>query len=63
MQVENNKLKNYGGDYEVFLEKNAAEAEAIAGKEVKVKEQLKKQIKSKNKVSPAEGHSLPLRMK
>ena len=36
----------------MFLEKNAAEAEAIAGKEVKVKEQLKKQIKSKNKVSP-----------
>lgn len=49
-QVENNKLKNYGGDYDMFLEKNAAEATAMAEKEVKAKEQLKSQIKSKSKV-------------
>jgi hypothetical protein len=50
IQVEDNKLKDSGGDYETFLEKNEVEATAMAEKEGKLKEQQKSQIKSKNKV-------------
>jgi len=51
IQVENFLLRDYGGDYDTFLEKNLVEAEAMSEKAVKVKELQKSQIKSKNKVS------------
>lgn len=53
MQVEGHKLKDYGGDYELFLEKNASEADVMAEKQAKQKELEKKQIKAKSKVRAA----------
>ena len=50
VQVEGCKLRDYGGDYELFLEKNSKEAKTMADKEVKQKELQKSQIKSKSKV-------------
>lgn len=50
MQVEGCKLRDYGGDYELFLEKNSKEAEKMADKATKQKELQKSQIKSKSKV-------------
>ena len=51
MQVEGCKLRDYGGDYELFLEKNSKEAKAMSDKQDKQKELAKSQIKSKSKVS------------
>ena len=48
--MEGCKLKDYGGDYEVFMEENQEEAEIMAEKEEVKKEQAKKQIKAKSKV-------------
>lgn len=48
--MEGCKLRDYGGDYEVFLEQNAGEAEIMAEKVEKQKEVQKKQIKAKSKV-------------
>lgn len=50
-QVEGCKLKDYGGDYNVFMEGNEVEAEKMAQKEEAQKEQAKSQIKAKSKVS------------
>ena len=51
MQVENCKLKDYGGAYEVFLQKNSGEAEVMAANSDQQKEVAKKQVKSRSKVS------------
>ena len=48
-QVENCKLRDYEGDYDLFLEKNEGEADAMAEKEAKKKEVEKSQIKAKSK--------------
>jgi ATPase subunit of ABC transporter with duplicated ATPase domains len=47
--VENCKLRDYEGDYDLFLEKNEGEADAMADKEAKKKEVEKSQIKAKSK--------------
>ena len=52
LQVEGCKLKDYGGDYNVFIEGNEVEAEKMAEKEEAQKEQAKSQIKAKSKVHP-----------
>ncbi|KAK9842531.1 hypothetical protein WJX81_004688 [Elliptochloris bilobata] len=51
--VEKCKLKDYEGDYELFLEKNEGEAGVMAEKEAKKKELEKSQIKAKSKMSKA----------
>ena len=50
LQVDNCKLKDYKGDYEVFMEENQDEADVMAEKEKAQKEQAKSQIKAKSKV-------------
>ena len=49
--MESGKLRDYGGNYDVFLARNASEATVMADKEEKQKELAKKQIKAKSKVS------------
>lgn len=53
VQVEKCKLKDYEGDYELFLEKNEKEADVMAEKEAKKKELEKSQIKAKSKARAA----------
>ncbi|KAI3431868.1 hypothetical protein D9Q98_010619 [Chlorella vulgaris] len=52
--VEDGKLVDYQGDYELFLEKNEVEAEVMAVKEEKAKEIEKSTIKAKSKMSKSE---------
>lgn len=52
-QVEKCKLRDYEGDYDLFLEKNEGEADAMAEKEAKKKEVEKSQIKAKSKARGA----------
>lgn len=52
LQVEGCKLRDYGGDYELFLSKNASEASVMADKAAKQRELEKKQIKAKSKARP-----------
>lgn len=59
LQVEGCKLKDYGGDYNVFIEGNEVEAEKMAEKEEAQKEQAKKQIKAKSKVNTESAASIP----
>ncbi len=47
--MENCKLRDYEGDYDLFLEKNEGEADVMAEKEAKKKEVEKSQIKAKSK--------------
>ncbi|GAB4823640.1 hypothetical protein N2152v2_010686 [Parachlorella kessleri] len=54
VMVENGKLVDYKGDYEVFLEENEDEAEKMAAKEEKAREIEKSNIKAKSKMSKAE---------
>ena len=54
--MEGSKLRDYGGDYELFLEKNSKEARAMSDKETKQKELQKSQIKSKSKVGSCSAH-------
>lgn len=51
LQVEACKLRDYGGDYDIFLEKNTKEAATMSEKLDKQKELQKSQIKAKSKVS------------
>jgi ATPase subunit of ABC transporter with duplicated ATPase domains len=51
--VEDGQLIDYEGDYELFLEKNAAEALREGKKEEDKKEVAKSQIKAKSKMSKA----------
>lgn len=53
MQVEDQQLMDYKGDYEVFLENNEEEAEKIAAIEDARREVEKSQIKAKSKVRHA----------
>lgn len=50
LQVEDQQLVDYKGDYEVFLEQNEEEAEKIAAIEEARREVEKSQIKAKSKV-------------
>ncbi|PSC69255.1 ABC transporter family [Micractinium conductrix] len=52
--VQNGKLVDYQGDYELFLEQNEEEAEKMAEKEEKQKEIVQSTIKAKSKMSKAE---------
>lgn len=54
------KLKDYGGNYELFLEKNKKEADKMAEKQGRQKELQKSQIKSKSKVGRSSKACLPL---
>ena len=52
--VQNGKLEDYDGDYEVFLEENDEEREKMEEMEAKKKEIEKNTIKAKSKMSKAE---------
>ena len=45
VEVEGGRLVDYAGDYEVFLEQNEVEAEAMAVREERQKEIEKSQVK------------------
>lgn len=58
LQVEDQKLKNYEGDYAEYLRKNKEEAAIMQKKEEDQRERDKSQIKSKSKVC----HAPPFRL-
>lgn len=52
--VEDGKLIDYDGDYEVFLEQNEDERDKMVGLESRAREEEKANIKAKSKMSKAE---------
>lgn len=56
--IENRKLNDFDGDYDVFLSQNAAEKKKVAKMQERAREAAKSGIKSKSKMSKAEKAAL-----